>query len=101
MSDYKPKQEHETGTDLTKKSRVLPDIVDKIMTEYANRLNKEAIKFLKQNGYRPKLTVKYMKGLQARLKKKGLEFGIITQYNKLSVTQKFEIRPINEEQENE
>jgi methanogenic corrinoid protein MtbC1 len=85
--------------DITR-SRVIPDILDKIMTEYANRFDEECVSFLKQNGYRPKLTPKYLKGLKARLKKKGLELAIITRYTKSSVIRYFEIRPI-EEQGNE
>ena len=85
--------------DITR-SRVIPDILDKIMTEYANSFNEKCTSFLKQNGYRPKLTPKYQKGLKARLKKKGLELAVITRYNQLSVIENFEIRPI-EEQGNE
>ena len=71
--------------------------------------NECLIEFLKEKGYRPKNTIKYIKGLNYRLKKKGLEVVVIRPKRNLSMVAKnenivnvveefaFNIQPIQEE----
>lgn len=40
--------------------------------DLCKKLDESCIKFLKENGYKPKLTQKYFKSLKKRLEKKGL-----------------------------
>jgi len=44
---------------------------------FRNQLDNSCVEFLKQNGYRPKMTRDYFKSLAQRLKKKGLKIGYV------------------------
>ncbi len=52
------------------------NIVDKISKGQANKLDDEVIKFLEDNGYRPKRTKEYFRNLSNRLKQKGLMISV-------------------------
>jgi len=47
--------------------------IAKQIDEYNEELDNQVIVFLKENGYRPKPTAKYMKSLHKRLNKKGIK----------------------------
>ena len=80
-------------------------LADKI-AEYTKFEKEELIKFLKSQGYRPKPTAEYVKSLNYRLKKKGLQLLIhrttdtkdFAKDSKIGLTTYFAIVPIVEPQ---
>jgi len=61
------------------------------MADILNKTNEYILDFLRGKGYKPKNTVKYIKGLNYRLKKKGLKLVI------LNFPPKFENNQITQE----
>ncbi len=51
-------------------------LTEEITKKVANDTDIVVINFLKDNGYRPKLTTKYIKNLEKRLTKKGIYLDI-------------------------
>ena len=76
--------------------------VDQEMKKYISRKNEaienDLMEFLKSLGYRPKKTIKYIQGLNKRLKTKGLEIFIENMQdeiiNQLSQEEKIIIIPM-------